>query len=108
VQVEVREGARSAFGLGRKVPMKFGDFVKRIAAGDTGLYLTAQQVRAIRGCVVRAEVQGGPEKNTHDPSQLGGKHHDATMKHPPPPTHRHPNHQNHPRRSLSLPTATLS
>jgi hypothetical protein len=46
VLVEVRDSAGGAYGLGRKLPMKFGEFVARVAAGDAGLYLTAQQVGA--------------------------------------------------------------
>ncbi|KAI8469384.1 MAG: cupin-like domain-containing protein [Monoraphidium minutum] len=42
--VEVREGGLGAYGQGRKVSMAFGEFVKRVAAGDTAHYLSAQQV----------------------------------------------------------------
>lgn len=45
VLVEVRGGAGEAYGKGVKKRMTFGAFVRAMAAGDTNLYLTAQQVR---------------------------------------------------------------
>lgn len=44
VSVERRGGPAEGYGRGDKVRMPFGDFVRRAAAGDERLYLTAQQV----------------------------------------------------------------
>ncbi|GFR44988.1 hypothetical protein Agub_g6296, partial [Astrephomene gubernaculifera] len=44
VLVEVRGGPGEGYGRGVKRPMRFAQFVRRVAAGDTNLYLTAQQV----------------------------------------------------------------
>jgi hypothetical protein len=69
VLVEVREGARGAYGLGRKAPMRFAEFVRRVVGGDAGLYLSAQQVKsgcpragpaATRGLEARGLARGGP------------------------------------------------
>ena len=42
--MEVRGGPGEGYGRGLKRRMAFGDLVRRLAAGDTHLYLTAQQV----------------------------------------------------------------
>ena len=42
VQVEQRAAGESGFGHGNKVRMKFRQFVRRIAAGDSDLYITTQ------------------------------------------------------------------
>ncbi|GIL74226.1 hypothetical protein Vretimale_1977 [Volvox reticuliferus] len=44
VLVEVRGGPQDGYGRGVKRRMKVGEFVRRMAAGETGLYMTAQQV----------------------------------------------------------------
>ena len=44
VQVESRENSKGNFGLGYKRTMTFGTFLKRLAGGDTSLYLTTQEV----------------------------------------------------------------
>ncbi|KAF8072806.1 jmj4 [Scenedesmus sp. PABB004] len=44
VMVERRGSAAEAFGQGVKVPMLFGDLVRALQAGDTGLYLSTQEV----------------------------------------------------------------
>ncbi|KAG2485492.1 hypothetical protein HYH03_015766 [Edaphochlamys debaryana] len=44
--VEVRGGPGEGYGKGVKRRMSFAAFVRKLAAGDTGLYLTAQQMPA--------------------------------------------------------------
>lgn len=44
--VEQREGPRGSFGLGRRVAMRFADFLGRVGAGDATLYMTTQEVRS--------------------------------------------------------------
>jgi hypothetical protein len=46
VQVEFRSGAGEGYGKGRKREMRFGELVDRLAAGDSDLYLTTQEVGA--------------------------------------------------------------
>jgi hypothetical protein len=41
----VRDGERDAYGRGRRVDMRFADFVRRAAGGDTSLYLSSQPQR---------------------------------------------------------------
>ncbi|GBF92068.1 hypothetical protein Rsub_04415 [Raphidocelis subcapitata] len=69
VLVEVREGARGTYGLGRKAPMRFGDFVRRAAGGDGGLYLSTQQAR-FAGAPVAPD--GHPELTAPPVTQLLG------------------------------------
>ena len=44
MQVESRENAKGNFGLGYKRTMTFSKFLRRLAEGDTSLYLTTQEV----------------------------------------------------------------
>lgn len=49
VQVESRDDNNDTFGRGRRSPIPFGEVVRRLAAGDTTLYLTSQPVRPVAG-----------------------------------------------------------
>ena len=42
--IEQRAASTDSFGKGKKVPMSFGDFCKRLQEGDDSLYLSSQQV----------------------------------------------------------------
>lgn len=45
VQIEYRAGGKDGYGKGQRKPMRFGDFLDRLDAGDDKLYLTTQEVR---------------------------------------------------------------
>lgn len=44
LQVEQRGSEAEGFGKGHKVPLPFGEMLRRMAGGDTSLYLTTQSV----------------------------------------------------------------
>ena len=44
VEVEVRANTSESYGRGKTTKLKFKDFIKRVATGDSNLYLTTQKL----------------------------------------------------------------
>jgi hypothetical protein len=53
VQIEYRAGSKDGYGKGQRKPMRFGDFVDLLDAGDDKLYLTTQEVRCPEPSICR-------------------------------------------------------
>lgn len=47
VMIEHRSGSSDAYGQGKKAPMPLRDFIARMQKGDSNLYLSTQEVRAL-------------------------------------------------------------
>jgi predicted glycosyltransferase len=47
VMVERRSSAKSAYGQGNKAPMQLQQLVKELQQGNTGLYMSTQEVKPL-------------------------------------------------------------
>ena len=67
VSVEQRATATEGFGQGRKVQMSFGEFVRRVAAGEELLYLSTQQVQTVVSAKPVLHAPGAGRRHCRQP-----------------------------------------